>query len=41
LDSKLENPNRELKVPHSCFSTINFVVDSKLENANRELKDSS
>ena len=39
-DSKLENPNRELKdnkKSHLYFVTI--YIDSKLENPNRELKE--
>ena len=37
-DSKLENPNRELK-DHTYFLGVGRKVsDSKLENPNRELK---
>ena len=38
-DSKLENPNRELKVLYSLSFSFRSRADSKLENPNRELKD--
>ena len=38
-DSKLENPNRELKDKSIAPASLTAVKDSKLENPNRELKD--
>ena len=38
-DSKLENPNRELKELHSSSLLLANTCDSKLENPNRELKE--
>jgi len=40
-DSKLENPNRELKVTSVTGISFCSSLDSKLENPNRELKDVS
>ena len=41
-DSKLENPNRELKGKDIAFKLPAYnTIDSKLENPNRELKDYS
>ena len=37
-DSKLENPNRELKGQIKRVRRPNIPRDSKLENPNRELK---
>ena len=38
-DSKLENPNRELKVLIKECKNLKELKDSKLENPNRELKE--
>ena len=41
LDSKLENPNRELKVEEGYGADYWRFIDSKLENPNRELKEAT